>query len=183
MKKEELIETLNEIGETTKDYNTFAHIFSDDDGIRTLAELNKLVGRVRLLLKMSELKEIRHPKLDAIKETSVDRPVLVKVRPCADEYKDKTFVGFLIGEVALGSSISISDDKISCEWAQYNPAMYVPEIGKIIYGCGSWWSEIKSVDELKQITNEDIENVWYVKALKEQMEADQEVDGQSEEKA
>lgn len=46
-----------------------------------------------------------------------------------------------------------------------NPGIFVPELRKIVYGCGSWWREIKSVDELKAITDEDIENTWYVQLL------------------
>ena len=48
-----------------------------------------------------------------------------------------------------------------------NPGIFVPELRKIVYGCGSWWREIKSVDELEAITNEDIENTWYVQLLQD----------------
>lgn len=90
---------------------------------------------------------------------------LVKVRPCGEEYGNKTYLGFLIGEIALGSSITTIDDKIQLNFSSYNPAMFVPELKKVIYGAGSWWSEIESEEELKEITNDDIENVWYVKLL------------------
>ena len=36
---------------------------------------------------------------------------------------------------------------------------------KIIYGCESWWKTIRSVDEFSKISNEDINNTWYVKLL------------------
>ena len=49
----------------------------------------------------------------------------------------------------------------------HNPAIYVPELGKVIYGMESWWHAIKDEKELKDITDNDIDNVWYVKALKE----------------
>lgn len=48
-----------------------------------------------------------------------------------------------------------------------NPGIFVPELREIVYGCGSWWREIKSVDELKAITDEDIENTWYVQLLQD----------------
>lgn len=44
-----------------------------------------------------------------------------------------------------------------------NPAMLVPQLNKIIYGCGSWWHRIKSEKELREITDGDINNTWYVK--------------------
>lgn len=45
------------------------------------------------------------------------------------------------------------------------PAIFVPELKKIIYGCESWWKTIRSVDEFSKISNEDINNTWYVKLL------------------
>ena len=47
-----------------------------------------------------------------------------------------------------------------------NPAIYVPELRKIVFGCESWWGEIQSPDEIKDITDDDISNVWYVKLVK-----------------
>ena len=51
-----------------------------------------------------------------------------------------------------------------------NPAIFVPELKRIVWGMESWWGAVKSEDELKEITDEDIDNVWYVKLLKSQME-------------
>ncbi|SME48916.1 hypothetical protein BACERE00183_04191 [Bacillus cereus] len=36
---------------------------------------------------------------------------------------------------------------------------------EIIYGAGSWWGKINSEEELKEITDADINDVWYVKML------------------
>ena len=47
-----------------------------------------------------------------------------------------------------------------------NPAIFVPDLNKIIFGCASWWHKIKNIDEIKDITMEDIENTWYVKLAK-----------------
>jgi len=33
-------------------------------------------------------------------------------------------------------------------------------------GCGSWWGAIDNEEDLKDITDSDIENVWYVQLLK-----------------
>lgn len=35
----------------------------------------------------------------------------------------------------------------------------------VAYGCESWWKTIRSVDEFSKISNEDINNTWYVKLL------------------
>jgi hypothetical protein len=46
-----------------------------------------------------------------------------------------------------------------------NPAMYVFSLKKVILGVSSWWQRIKKPEDLKQITEEDINSVWYVQAL------------------
>ena len=49
-----------------------------------------------------------------------------------------------------------------------NPAIFVPELKKIIYGYESWWGAITNKDDLSDlnISDEDIENTWYVQLLK-----------------
>lgn len=167
----DLIKELETAREIVKDYNQFKHIFSDDKGIKTLAELNRTLAQISLHVKASNIKDLAHPENKAIRKGfSCKQGALVKIRPCADEYKNKTFVGFYIGDVALGSSICLKDKKkIQLNFAGHNPAIFIPKLGKIIYGCASWWGEIESEDDLKDITDDDIENVWYVKALKEQL--------------
>jgi hypothetical protein len=44
--------------------------------------------------------------------------------------------------------------------------MRVPDLARVVMGWESWWGEIRTPDDLRQITNADVENVWYVKALK-----------------
>lgn len=175
---EELVDELEKSIGQLEDFSRYKHLFSDDDAERELAELRQNLGRISFLLKAGGLKEVEWPKTKALKPI---KAALVKIRPCAEEYENKTYAGFLLGDIALGSTISITDEKISCEFASYNPAIFVPELGKVIYGCESWWGQIKSVEELKEITDEDIDNVWYVKALMAQMEKANEVkDAESE---
>lgn len=93
----------------------------------------------------------------------------VAVRPCAKEHEGKTYLGVLLGDAALSVSTRYDPKTraLGFEPFHHNPAMYVPDIKKVIYGCGSWWSVIESPEDLKKITDTDIENVWYVRALKE----------------
>jgi len=80
----------------------------------------------------------------------------------------KTYFGILIGDIPLCLNSSIIEDTITVNRSMYNPAIFVPELKEIIYGCGSWWGEIKSEEELKElITDKTIEDVWYIKLLKE----------------
>lgn len=91
----------------------------------------------------------------------------VSIRPCADEYGDKTYLGIYLGDMA--TSIALGYDKsngqIKPQFYRHNPAIFVFDLNKIIFGMESWWGEITSEDQLRKITNDDINNVWYVKAL------------------
>ena len=52
----------------------------------------------------------------------------------------------------------------------HNPDIFVPEIQEIIFGMESWWDEIRSEEDFKRITDEDIQNVWYVKLMNQMAE-------------
>ena len=167
MNKQELIDEIKLAKEQLKDYNRFLDLLKDkEDPKGILTRLNRTIGRIEMLVEASNIKELAHPKNEALqKPVFGNTGALVKVRPCGEEYENKTYLGFLIGEIALGSSITTIDDKIQLNFSGHNPAIFVPELKKVIYGCSSWWSEIESEEELKEITNNDIENVWYVKML------------------
>lgn len=89
---------------------------------------------------------------------------LVKIRPCAKEYQDKTYLGLYLGELPVDFIISHTPKtkELSVKF-DTNPAIFVPDLGKIIYGRESWWSVIEDESQLKDISDEDIDNVWYVK--------------------
>lgn len=48
-----------------------------------------------------------------------------------------------------------------------NPLIYVFETRTLVRGADSWWSRVESPDDLKKITDADIEATWYVKLLRE----------------
>lgn len=92
---------------------------------------------------------------------------LVQVRPCDEKYKSKTFLGILLGDLPLEIFITYNKESKELHISGYdNPAIFVPELREIIWGCESWWGEIKNEEELRQISDDDIQNVWYVKMLK-----------------
>ena len=92
---------------------------------------------------------------------------LVKIRPCDEKYKNKTYLGIYLGELPISSSYTLDKEKTLDFYLFKNPAIFVPELKEIIFGCGSWWGSIQNEEELKKITDEDIDNVWYVKMLKD----------------
>ena len=168
MKKKDLEVEIESAIEQLKDYTKFIDLMRDkDDPKGVLTRLYNTISRIKMLLELSELKDLEHPKNNAIENPVFGkRGSLVKIRPCAEKYENKTYLGFLIGDVALGSSITLTENKIQLNFARHNPAIFVPELGEVIFGIASWWGGIKSEEELKEITNSDIDNVWYVKALK-----------------
>lgn len=93
----------------------------------------------------------------------------VCVRPCGDEYENKTYLGVMLGRLALTVTASHNKDTglLHLSHGHHNPAIYVPDLKKVIFGMGSWWGVIESPEDLKKISDADIENVWYVRAMKE----------------
>lgn len=90
---------------------------------------------------------------------------LCAVKPCDD---DKTYLGLLLGELptSIYSEYDVKTQELT-NGVLLNPAIYVFELKKIVYGCESWWTRIKSEEDFHQITDKDIENTWYVKLLRE----------------
>jgi hypothetical protein len=114
-----------------------------------------------------EVNKIIFPKKFIDKYYGGDTGDWVAVRPCNEKYKDKTFLGILLGELPVTCGCSYDKEKALEFYLHMNPAIYVPEIKEIIFGCGSWWHKLDNPEDLKQITKKDINDVWYVKALKE----------------
>ncbi len=93
---------------------------------------------------------------------------MVQIRSCKKEHGDKTRLGILIGFVPIHGGVSFNKEtgEMTFSIGGTNPAIYVPELKEVVLGCESWWGVIESEEELKQITDEDINNVWYVQAIK-----------------
>lgn len=81
--------------------------------------------------------------------------------------EDVTRLGILLGDMPIGVVPVVKNGELlSVERTYGNPCIFVFETNELVYGFESWWSAIKTPDDLKQITNQDIDNVWYVRALK-----------------
>jgi hypothetical protein len=73
----------------------------------------------------------------------------------------------MLGEIGIQHNVFYNpEEKQLAVYFGSNPAIFVPDLNKVIFGYESWWGEIKSPEELREITDDDIQNVWYVKALK-----------------
>ena len=90
----------------------------------------------------------------------------VRVRPCGDE---KTYLGILLGNLPTKEPPIVGyhpGEKELSVVLQTNPCIFVPDLGSCVWGYESWWGVVESPDDLRQITDASIGNVWYVQALK-----------------
>lgn len=95
---------------------------------------------------------------------------LVSVRSCRKEHGDRTYVGIFLGEMATTISHSVSGSVVTARPSLHNPAIFVPELGDIVFGYESFWSLMDGDGETSVanvITDETISNTWYIKALRE----------------
>ncbi len=106
----------------------------------------------------------------------LDRPAImpgrrgatwVAVRPCDAACGGKTYLGWLLGDIALSVSVSFNRGTLTVGKSMYNPAIFVPDLGRVVFGRGSWWGAIKSPDDLRRISDADIGSVWYVRMMKD----------------
>lgn len=92
----------------------------------------------------------------------------VAIKPVGEECKKKTFLGILLGEFPVSTIVTYRPStKEMTIFQRTNPAIFVPDLNKVVFGYESWWGKIKDKDHLREITDEDIQNIWYVKALKQ----------------
>jgi len=99
---------------------------------------------------------------------------LVRVRPCAKDCGDKTYLGIFLGDLPLEVDAFYRDKSHKLSIALHrNPAMFVPELKRIVWGCGSWWGPIETPEDAERmITDESIAAQPYVKVLKAMIETD-----------
>lgn len=175
MDEKELKEKLDSIrGNLNLFDSTVNHEWTDTDEHKiylnkrqanAVTELLNLFQGLNWQLALNSYKQLEIKKDEPIDTEGCGTPV--KVRPCGEEYGNKTYFGVLIGHLPLSISCSVDKkENLLIGHSYYNPAIFVPELKKIIYGCGSWWGEIKSEEELKKYISDDtIKNVWYAKML------------------
>jgi len=99
-------------------------------------------------------------------------PRLVAIRPCDSE---EAYLGIYVGELPLGCTMSYHRESkiLSIHHTISNPAIIVPALKKVVMGIESWWAFIETEEQLRQITDEDIENTWYVRAIRKMVEGDE----------
>jgi uncharacterized cupin superfamily protein len=128
----------------------------------------EMLGRpVKELAFPLSISGITHGKRSVIDHSRKNVGEFVAVRPVDKALEGKTFLGVYIGDIALevGSFVNSNTGVMELQHFMHNPAIWVPDLKRVIFGCGSWWGVLKSPDDLKQITSADINDIWYVKAM------------------
>lgn len=107
---------------------------------------------------------IQVDRIEVKQVTHLHKPCLVRIRPCNC---DKTFLGFLCGDMGDSPMASYSDKERTLQISiMQNPAIFVPELMRVVWGYESWWAPIRSQEELSEITDDIIQAQWYVQLAK-----------------
>lgn len=100
-------------------------------------------------------------------ENPIRKPGLCAIRPCGDEYQGKTFLGIYLGDMASTPTARYNiETKELTLGKMTNPAIFIPELNKVVWGYESWWHKIEKPEDLTQINNQDIDGQWYVALAK-----------------
>lgn len=93
---------------------------------------------------------------------------LAKVRPCEPEFENKTFLGIYLGDYAqsVGCSRNSTTGVLQVYLEGHNPMIWIPSRQRLVYGRNSFWGRIETVEQLTEISNETIDGLFYVQALK-----------------
>lgn len=94
----------------------------------------------------------------------------VAIRPCGKEYEGKTFFGIYLGDFPLGFGWHFDKEdthKMIVSPVYNNPAIFIPSLKRTIFGCESWWKVIENEEQLREISDDDIKNTWYVKLMRD----------------
>lgn len=173
MTEKELARRLDAIAKDVRIFDFLLHLENWETGeckvnakqANLIRDIFNLFRDLRWQIALNSYKQLVYE--DSKPVMNIGDPGPVKICPCAEEYGGKTYFGIYIGDIPLSISHSIdAEGTLTAKRSQYNPAIFVPELGKIIFGIESWWGRIESKEELeKLITPELIKNIWYVQLL------------------
>lgn len=100
---------------------------------------------------------------DKLYDYSYCKPgTLVSIRTVGED--KKTYFGISIGDLPLNPSVFYNSDSKTLRFGvQSNPAFFVPDLNKVVFGAESFWCKIEDMDHFKEITDSSIKSQWYMK--------------------
>ena len=118
---------------------------SKEDEYETLfSDIHDPSQEVELPITVNEIVAAEEPPIESIWAKCGD---LVAVRPCDEKFGDKTYIGIYLGEFPLSFSYSYENGRLKIAHSMHNPAIFIPEMKEIVYGCESWWGKIKDENQ------------------------------------
>ena len=123
-----------------------------------------------------------------VKEIEVKEPEVwnAQLAPCsvrlAGDDDKKTYFGIYLGELPWMTGIGFNEKEGKLKiHTTTNPGIFIPELGKVVYGAECWW---KRGDNFTEITDDLIGNQWYMRLLNSMASAieDEREDGEYNEK-
>lgn len=162
--------------ETLKNNNEYMELAKEIEGETFMArDLRKYEFKEKFICDKYKSRYIEYPiEVSKINKNTEKRGLrdseigkFAKISPCGKEYEGKTYLGLFLGDLPIGNHVSHNNEtkELNISFST-NPAIFVFDLKKIIYGCESWWGIIEKEEDLKDITDKEINNIWYVKALK-----------------
>lgn len=111
-------------------------------------------------IQVNEIKQNPIEYNNGLHASYIGKPVAVRV-------EDKTYLGIFIGDLPTHTHLAYlaQNGRLSVSVID-NPAVFVPELNRIVFGYESWWKILESEEDFKDITDDIINNTWYVKMLK-----------------
>lgn len=107
------------------------------------------------------------------KQKMLKAPKPVSVRLASKE-DTKTYLGFHLGDMVIDCQAMFDpEDQDITVGFRRNPAIYVPALNRVVMGMESWWGEIESEKDLKEITDETINSQPYVQLLQQLIAKDE----------
>lgn len=77
---------------------------------------------------------------------------IVRIKPCLEETEGKEYLGIFLGEMFSFNAVSYKrQEKHLVINPVLNPAIYIPELKRIVYGYESWWSFMEDEEETQHI--------------------------------
>lgn len=81
----------------------------------------------------------------------------VSVRPVSDNPEDKTYFGIMLGDMNIFIAHRVEGDSVTLSSCVGMPGIFIPALAQITYGPECFWKIIKSLDQLTEITDLDLE--------------------------
>lgn len=87
--------------------------------------------------------------------SSLDEPGTPVIARFMEDGKPMTSLGFFLGDFVISPVVSYDkEDGVLSVKGLRNPAMFVPSVGRVVWGCESWW-HVTNEEDLRRLFGDD----------------------------